>query len=129
MRSVRVLGAALLAIFAVASPSVWAAQDKTARGTVTAMTGELLTVRVGASDMKFNVDTNTILVASGAGTQSRRSQTGGVKLADFIRTGHAVVVSYRETGSTMYATRVQPVTSAGPAGGAPTSSAPSTKIN
>ena len=127
MRPVRVLGVALLAMAVIALPRVSAAQEKTARGTVITMTSDSLTVKVGASDMKFGVDSKTTLVASGAGTQARRSETNEVKLADFIRTGQPVIVSYRETGSTMYATRIERVSTAGSGGGSASSSAPSTK--
>jgi uncharacterized protein DUF5666 len=129
MRRVSVLGVSLLAMAVVTWPRPLAAQDKTARGTVTAMAGDSLTVRVGASDMKFTVDQKTTLVASGAGTQARKAE-GAVKLGDFVKTGQAVVVSYRETGSTMYATRVEAVSTAGPGGGSvssPASPAPPTK--
>src|SRR5262245_20613167 len=127
MRPIRVLGVALLAMAVVAFPRVSAAQDKTARGTVTAMAGDSLTVKVGANDMKFSVDAKTTLVASGAGTQGRKNEAGSVKLADFVKTGQPVIVSYRETGSTMYATRVERVSSAGSSGGSGSSSAPPTK--
>ena len=126
MKPVRALGVALLAMAVVVSPRVLAAQDKTARGTVITMTGDSLTVKVGANDIRFGIDSKTTLVASGAGTQARRSETGEVRLADFIKTGQPVIISYRETGSTMYATRVERVSSA-PSGGTVSSPASSTK--
>jgi hypothetical protein len=126
MKPVRAFGIALLALALVVSARVSAGQDKTARGTVVTMTADSLTVKVGASDMKFTIDSKTTLVASGAGTQARRSESGEVKLADFIKTGQPVMISYRETGSTMYATRVERVSSAGSAGSV-SSTAPSSK--
>jgi len=97
------------------------AQDtRTARGTVIAMASNSLTVRVGANDMKFSVDPQTVVVATGAGTQARKAEAAGKSgpaLADVLKTGQAVKVDYRETGGMFYATRVQAVTSAGSGGG------------
>ena len=130
MRRVSVLGISLLALAVVAWPRASSAQDtKTARGTVTAMAGTSLTVRVGANEMKFTVDPQATVVASGAGTKDRKE--GGVKLNDAIKTGQAVIVTYREKGATLLASRVEAVSSAGGGGGAVTVStaAPATKTS
>ena len=130
MRRVSVLGISLLALAVVAWPRASAAQDnKTARGTVTAMAGSSLTVRVGANEMKFTVDPQATVVASGAGTKERKSEGAGVKLGDVIKTGQAVVVTYREKGATLLASRVEAVSSAGGGGGAVSAPAPATKTS
>ena len=117
MRRVSVLGISLLALAVVAWPRASAAQDnKTARGTVTAMAGSSLTVRVGANEMKFTVDAQTTVVAPGAGTKERKKE-GSVKLDEAIKTGQAVIVTYREKGSMLLASRVEAVSSAGGGGG------------
>ena len=117
MRRVSVLGISLLALAVVAWPRASAAQDnKTARGTVTAMAGSSLTVRVGANEMKFTVDPQATVVAPGAGTKERQKE-GSVKLNEAIKTGQAVIVTYREKGSMLLASRVEAVSSAGGGGG------------
>jgi hypothetical protein len=121
MRRSSVFAVSLLALLVMAWPSTSKAQDtKTARGTVTAMAGDSLTVKVGANDMKFTVDSQTEVVAPGAGTRARRAQQAGQagpKLNEVVKTGQAVVVTYREMGSMMHATRVQAVSTAGSSGG------------
>src|SRR5262249_51083737 len=87
-------------------------------------------VKVGANDMKFTVDSQTTVVAPGAGTKGRSAQEAGQagpKLADVVKTGQAVMVNYREAGGTMHATRVQVVSSPGPRGGSTSAAAPAAK--
>jgi hypothetical protein len=95
------------------------AQDtKSARGTVTAVSGDSISVKVAEKELKFVVDPKTVLEASGAGTASRKADaTGkpGLRIADFVKAGDAVDVTYHETG--MHATRIRRVTSAGSGGG------------
>ena len=98
-----------------------AAQDtKSARGTVTAVAGDSITVKVADKELKFAVDPKTVLTASGAGTAERKADaTGkpGLRVADFVKTGDAVEVSYQETGSTLRASNIRRVSSAGSGGG------------
>lgn len=104
----------------------WAAQPvaqdaKSARGTVTAIGADSITVKTGSSEMKFAVDGKTVLTASGAGTASRQAEAAGKpgpKLAEFLKAGDAVEVSYHETGGSMRASNIRRVSSPGPAGGA-----------
>ncbi len=110
MKTVNALGISLLTLVVGAWPAVSTAQDtKTARGTLTAMDSRSLTVKVGANDMKFAVDAQTVVVASGAGTKARKAEAAGQagpKLADVLKTGQALILNYREPGGTMYPTRV-----------------------
>jgi hypothetical protein len=96
------------------------AQDtKTTRGTVTALTADSLTVKVGSTDMKFGVDDKTHVEARGAGTQARQAAAAGKagpKLADVIHVGEAVKVSYHDMGGTLHAADITVVPSAGNAG-------------
>jgi hypothetical protein len=123
MRQVRLFGIPVLALSVIAFPTgLRAAGDdtKTARGTVTALSGNSVTVKVGAKDMTFNVDDKTEVIAAGAGTKARAAQSKGMagpKLADVVKTGQAVRVSYHETGSTLHAARIEGVASAGSGGG------------
>jgi Domain of unknown function (DUF5666) len=100
-------------LLAYAGPA--AAQTKTAQGTVTAVSARSMTVKVGGADMSFTIDEQTVVRASGAGTQTRRE--GGVKVADYIKTGGNVVVTYREANGSRIATNIRPVASAGGAPG------------
>ena len=94
-----------------------AAQDtKSARGTVTAVGGDSITVRVAERELKFTVDPKTLLTAIGAGTAERKADAAGKpgpRVADFVKAGDAVEVSYQETGSTMRASTIRRVNSAG----------------
>jgi hypothetical protein len=96
------------------------AQSKTARGTVVAASDASLTVKAGAREMTFAIDKNTVVSAPGAGTKTRRARAAGasgIKLTDAVKTGGAVVVTYREANGSMRATQVRPVSSAGAGGG------------
>ena len=94
-----------------------AAQEaKTARGTVTALTGTMLTVDVAGTSLTFAVDDKTRVEAPGAGTATRQAQSAGqagVKITDVVKTGNAVEVTYTETGGTRHATQVRRVSSPG----------------
>jgi Domain of unknown function (DUF5666) len=105
------------------------AQDtKSARGSVTAMTGNSLSVKAGDRELKFTIDGKTVLTAEGAGTADRKAETAGKpgpKLSDFIKVGDAVEVSYHETGGTLHAANVRRISSAGAGGGGTTSTSES----
>lgn len=117
----RTIAGLSLAVFTLFGFSQAAAQDtKSARGTVTAMAADSITVKAGEREMRFDVDAKTVLTAEGAGTAAREAAAagkGGPKLAEFIKVGDAVEVSYHETGGTMHAARIRRVRSAGPGGG------------
>ena len=100
--------------------SLTAQDTKDARGTVTAMSADSITVKAGEREMKFTVDGKTVLTAEGAGTAAREAAAagkGGPKLAEFVKVGDAVEVAYHETGGTMHAARIRRILSAGRGGG------------
>ena len=102
------------------APAAIAQETKSARGAVTAIGAASITVKAGERELTFNVDPKTTLTASGAGTADRRAEAAGKPgptLADFLKVGDAVEVSYQETGTTMRASRIQKVSSAGSGGG------------
>jgi hypothetical protein len=104
-----------------------AAQTKTARGTVVAASDASLTVRAGAREMTFVIDRATAVLAKGAGTKARRARDAGapgIKLTDAVKTGGAVVVTYREANGVMQATEVRSVSTAGTGGGSTSDAAP-----
>lgn len=99
------------------------AQSKTARGTTTTVTDAALTVRVGDTNMTFDIDGKTAVEAPGAGRQTRAAQAAGasgIKLTSAIQSGQAVIVTYREANGKNVATDIRRVSSAG-SGGAATS--------
>jgi hypothetical protein len=123
MRQVRFFAVPVLALTVIAFPVKLRAggdETKTARGTVTAMSADSVTVKVGAKDMTFNVDNKTEVIAPGAGTKSRAAKAKGEtgpKLADVIKTGQAVRVTYHEMGSMNHAATIEGIASAGSSGG------------
>ena len=107
-----------------------AQSSKSARGTVTAMAGDTVTVKAGTQELKFTVDATTRVIGEGAGTASRAAEAKGAagpKLAEVLKVGDAVEVSYRETGGTMHATTVQKVPTPGPGGGTTSDARAATK--
>ena len=113
---------ALLFVVGSGLASQAAAQGtKSARGTVTAMSGDSITVKAAERELKLTVDTKTVLEASGAGTAERKAEAAGkpgsTRLADFVKVGDAVEVNYQETGSTMRASTIKRVNDAGSKGG------------
>ena len=123
MRQVRLFAVPVLALSVIAFPvrARGAGDDtKTARGTVSAMTGSSVTVKVADKEMKFNVDDKTEVIAKGAGTKSRQAQSKGMagpKLTDVVKTGEAVRVTYHDMGGTLHAARIEAIASVGTSGG------------
>jgi hypothetical protein len=92
-----------------------AQETKTARGTVTAMAADSVTVKVRDQDMKFSVDAKTNVEAVGAGTKARQAEAAGkagAKLSDVIKVGQAVQVSYHDMGGTLHASRIRAISAA-----------------
>jgi hypothetical protein len=116
-----VVAGSLLALIAWCVPQQVGAQGtKSARGTVTAMAGDSLTVKAGTQEMKFTVDASTVVTAEGGSTATRAAEAKGgkgPKMSDLIKVGDAVEVGYREKGGTMVAANVRKVPSAGAGGG------------
>jgi cobalamin biosynthesis Mg chelatase CobN len=110
------LALALVALAAAGWPAarLAAQESKMARGAVTAVAADSLTVKVGGQDMKFIVDSKTNVEAVGAGTKSRQAQAAGApgpKLTDVVKVGQPVAVSYTETGGSNHATRIRAISS------------------
>lgn len=93
-----------------------AAKAKTARGTVTAMAGDSVTVKVGTTDMTFAVDAKTKVTAVGGATKQKAAQQAGApgaKLVDVIKVGQAVRVSYHDMAGKLHAASITAVATAG----------------
>lgn len=117
-RSLLFVSLVVLSLVPWASPAT--AQDtKTVRGSITAMTGNSITLKVDGKDMTFNIDAKTDVTASGAGTATRKAAAAGkpgVTLSEVFKVGENAEVRYHEAG--MHATSVRRVRSAGSGGGA-----------
>ena len=128
MRRVPLLALPVLAAAILTWPTGLRAQDtKTATGTVTAVGADSVTVKVMDKDMTFNVDAKTDVIATGAGTKSRKAQSAGMagpQLADVLKAGQAVEVKYHDMGGTLHAESIRTVASAGGGGGAGSVSEP-----
>jgi Domain of unknown function (DUF5666) len=119
MRRMLVTGSVLAFLVSLVGPAQ-AQETKSARGTVTALAGDTLTVKAGTQELKIMVDQKTTVVVEGGGTAERAAAakgTTGPKLAELLKVGDAVEVSYRETGGMLHATNVRRVPSAGAGGG------------
>ena len=105
-RFIAILGCAVLL---AATPSAAMAQEtKTAKGSVTAIGANSITVKVGAKDMTFAVDATTKVVAPGGSTKTREAKAEGKTgpmLTEVVKVGQDVEVSYHEQG--MHAAIIQ----------------------
>jgi hypothetical protein len=117
-RTFGALSIAALALAGWATTPALAQDTKTARGAVTAMAADSISVKVQGVDMKFAVDAKTTVEARGAGTKSKAAQQAGMsgpKLGDVVKVGDNVEVSYHDMGGTLHAAKIRAVASAGPA--------------
>jgi uncharacterized protein DUF5666 len=92
------------------------AADKVAKGTISTIGGQSLTVRVGDHDMVFSVDTSTVVQARGAATKATRfAATGkpGPHLQDVLQSGQAVAVTYTDLGIALHASEIKTIPKAG----------------
>jgi hypothetical protein len=115
------IGLALVTMALAAWPAAQliAQEPKMARGVVTAVADDSLTVKVTDHEMKFQVDAKTNVEAVGAGTKSRQARAAGQpgpKLTAVVKVGQPVAVSYSDMGGTLHASRIRAITSAGGGG-------------
>ena len=84
-------------------PSRALAQDSNkTRGTISALGGDSVTVKVRDQEMKFSVDAKTVVEARGGGTKARQAEAAGKagpKLSEVVKTGDAVEVTYVDAPS------------------------------
>lgn len=121
MKRVSLFVPVLAAVIGLAGVTRASAQDtKTAKGTVASLAADSVTVKVGATDMKFMVDSKTEVMATGAGHKAAAAQKEGMagpKLSDVVKTGQAVEVKYKDMGGTLHAASIRAVSDAGAGGG------------
>jgi hypothetical protein len=93
------------------SPAI-AESGKVARGTVSAIGGQSLTVKVGDHDMKFSVDDKTTVIARGASTKSARAAAAGKPgphLNEVLSAGQPVAVTYNDLAGALHATEIKAI--------------------
>jgi len=121
---------ACLALTLAAAPASSFAQDaKTARGTVSIVADDALTIKMAGQEMKFSVDSKTSVEVVGGGTRMRQAQQAGQpgpKLTEVLKVGQPVTVSYTEANGVMHASTVRAIASVGAAAGAGRENAPKT---
>lgn len=104
--------ATLVAVFGAFTPWVALAADtKTAKGTISAVTGDSVTVKGdNAQEMTFKVDAKTKVVGKGGTTATREAQQkgeAGPKLSDVLKSGDQVEVKYTEAAGVMTASDIR----------------------
>ena len=106
---------ALTVIWGATAPAL--AQDaKVAKGTITAIGGRSLTVKVGDQDLAFNVDNKTMVQARGASSKASRFAVAGKPgphLGDLLQPGQAVAVTYRDMAGSLRASEIKAIPKAG----------------
>src|SRR5215831_11009217 len=108
------LAASFAALSVILSPAPYAlAQDaKVARGVVTKISGNSLTVQVRDHEMFFAIDAKTNVEAPGGSTKQRAAAaTGkpGPTLGDVMKVGQPVAVTYYEINGELRASKVRAV--------------------
>jgi hypothetical protein len=109
MGRVKLLGIPLLAVLVfglTVGVRSAAAQNKTAKGTITAVSADSLTLTGAGKDMTFAVDKDTKVQAKGAGTATKAAG-GTIAITSLLAAGDKVQVTYGGTGSPMHAISVR----------------------
>ena len=95
--------------------ATFAQTAQVARGTISAIGGQSLTVKVGGQDMTFTVDQHTTVIARGAGTKATRAVAAGKTgphLSEILAAGQWVALRYTDVSGGLYATEIKSVPSA-----------------
>ncbi len=82
------------------------------RGTITSIGTDSITMRAGARDMVFAVDTHTVVEAVGAGTKTRAAQNAGrpgPQVGELLRMGQSVEITYADQSGQFRAARIRAI--------------------
>jgi hypothetical protein len=113
MRSILVvLSISALSVLGSTSPAFANGDRQVASGTVTSMGASSVTVKVGGQDMKFSVDSKTMVEVRGGSTKSAQAAASGKPgphLEELIKTGQPVTVTYTGTPGSLHATTIKAV--------------------
>ena len=102
-------------VFSGPTSSALAQNAKVARGTVAAIAGQFVTVKVGDHDLKFSVDSKTTVEVRGGATKSSRAAAAGKsgpQLAEVLQAGQAVAVTYSDMAGVLHATAIKVIPTA-----------------
>jgi Cu/Ag efflux protein CusF len=116
MKSLSIAIALAAVTLAAAPASSFAQETKTARGTVSIVADDSLTIKMPGQEMKFAVDAKTTVEVVGGGTRTRQAQQAGQpgpKLTEVLKVGQPVTVSYTEANGVMHASSVRAIASVG----------------
>jgi hypothetical protein len=100
-----------VAVLSVSSPAL-AQTSKVAHGTVASIAGQWVTVKSGNEDLKFSVDSKTVVEARGAGTKANRAAAAGkpgATIGEVLQTGQNVEVTYNDNAGVLHATSIRVV--------------------
>ena len=109
------------ALAVLPGPAGAQAQNTEIRGSAVAVSDSSLTVKAGEQTVSFVINKETLIEARGAGTRSRRADSGssaGIKVTDYVKAGDPVLVSYRATDGRNLALTVRPISAIGTTGAA-----------
>ena len=89
--------------------------------------GSWVTVKVHDQALKFSVDSRTLVEARGGTTKTRQANAAGQagpKLADVLKVGQPVAVSYRDMSGSLHASKIRTISELGGKGGYTEKAAP-----
>jgi uncharacterized protein DUF5666 len=108
---------AVVSIILSPAPYALAQEAKVARGVVTTVAGNSLTIRVRDQSMEFKVDPKTSIEAHGGGTKQRAATAAGKDgptLVEVIKVGQSVAITYYEINGALRASSVREVANGTP---------------
>jgi hypothetical protein len=111
------IGVTMVGVLATARPVD--AQAKEARGTITAVTESTLSIKAGAQEMTFVVDSRTHLEVRSAQRDLQKAQPGSPspRVNAFFEPGQTVLVRFEEEKGRNHALDISRVSSTGAGGG------------
>jgi hypothetical protein len=111
------IGVTMVGVLATAQPVD--AQAKEARGTITAVTDSTISIKAGAQEMTFFVDSRTHLEVRTAQRDLQKAQPGGPspRVNSFFETGQVVLIRFEEEKGRNHALDISRVGSTGGGGG------------
>jgi hypothetical protein len=109
-KTIAALAIVLFALVALAPAAGAAGADKSAKGTVSALGPDSVTIKADGKDMTFKVTAKTKVVARGAGTAAKEAKAhgeAGPKLVDVVHSGDEVQITYADEAGAMMAAEVR----------------------
>ena len=119
MKRLVIFGVGVAVVGAMAGVRPADAQTKEARGTVTSVSDSTISIKAGAQELTFVVDSATHLEVRSAAKKVQEQQPGSPspRVKDFFEPGQTVLIRYREATGRNQALDISRVGSAGSGGG------------